>query len=257
MSTGTKLLRPWERDHLKCVFQDEAHAARQVMKVIDGKKCNFEGGCKPCNCECSFPRGPAGPEGPLGCDGPFGPCGDQGGLGMDGMAGNPGPDGPCGPKGDCGPCGIPGLPASAGEPGPDGVGALDGNDGNPGPQGPVGEDGDVGDTGIKGYSGVAGPDGFQGAPGIAGPKGQKGEIGVPGDVLLNIAGPSARTRRSRDSAQHQLYLDETRRIQRRDVSVAEAINAANAQMREQKRQVSILHFGLDKNIVYFRTVWKI
>ena len=49
-----------------------------------GNKCKFDGGCKPCNCECAFPRGPAGPVAEMGCDGAPGACGPNG---MDGMAG--------------------------------------------------------------------------------------------------------------------------------------------------------------------------
>ena len=35
----------------------------------NSKKCIKYGECKPCNCECEFPRGPAGEKGPPGCQG--------------------------------------------------------------------------------------------------------------------------------------------------------------------------------------------
>ena len=139
-----------------------AAAAREVMELVNNKKCNFRGKCEPCNCDCEFPRGPSGPKGEPGCQGGDG-C--QGGLGLEGRMGAPGDKGPAGirgPKGECGPCGVPGLPSSMGEPGPTGVEGVDGVPGTPGPQGDEGEKGAKGAKGVKGYNGADGQEAFQG-----------------------------------------------------------------------------------------------
>ena len=70
-----------------------------VANLVNEKKCIKHGECKPCDCECSFPRGPAGPEGPPGCEGGCGPKGDAGNPGKNGANGERGPDGDDGPKG--------------------------------------------------------------------------------------------------------------------------------------------------------------
>ncbi|CAG5088432.1 Oidioi.mRNA.OKI2018_I69.PAR.g11840.t1.cds [Oikopleura dioica] len=150
-------------------------AARDVFDFVGQKECYHNGGCKPCNCECDLPRGPAGEEGALGCDGAQGPCGDSGNPGKDGVDGPAGPPGPRGTPGPCGPCGRPGLPGTGGEIGPDGGDGMDGNPGVVGLQGPTGPPGEQGDAGIRGYSGVHGNQGRNGPDGKQGEKGEKGQ----------------------------------------------------------------------------------
>lgn len=201
-------------------------AARDVFDFVGQKECYHNGGCKPCNCECDLPRGPAGDEGALGCDGAQGPCGDAGNPGKDGVDGPAGPPGPKGPPGPCGPCGIPGLPGTGGEIGPDGGDGMDGNPGVVGPQGPTGPPGEQGDPGIRGYSGVHGNQGHNGPDGKQGEKGEKGQPGLPGDVLLNVA--NTRLRRETNG----MGMENLREMHRqRRESVAEAISAANDQIR--------------------------
>ena len=74
-------------------------AAREVARHVNSKKCVKHGACKPCNCECEFPRGPTGEAGPPGCDGVQGPCGQDGIIGKAGMDGAKGPTGDIGPQG--------------------------------------------------------------------------------------------------------------------------------------------------------------
>lgn len=229
----------------------EAVAAREVMEMISANKCNYSGQCKPCNCECDFPRGSAGEQGPPGCEGIRGECGDSGVPGKSGIDGEQGEPGIVGPKGQCGPCGIPGFPGSRGEPGPSGVDGIDGNFGMNGVQGPSGPPGVEGAKGIKGYKGAPGQDGMQGPDGIRGDKGVVGQIGVPGDVILNIGGPSGnpkfatanRNKRSTSNelddiveALSEINLGEVVSRWKRQNNVAAGIAAANEEFRSKETQ---------------------
>ena len=210
----------------------------------------FSGQCKPCNCECSFPRGPAGVQGPPGCEGIRGDCGEagiQGKSGIDGLQGEPGI---AGPKGQCGPCGMPGFPGSRGEPGPSGFDGIDGNLGMNGIQGPSGPPGVAGAKGVKGYKGAPGQDGMQGPDGIKGEKGLVGQQGVPGDVILNIGGSggnpkfvkSSRNKRSTSNeiddiveALSEINLGEVVSRWKRQNNVAAGIAAANEEFRSKEK----------------------
>jgi len=159
-------------------------AAREVSHHVKSKKCVHFGACRPCNCECQFPRGPAGEQGPQGCQGQRGECGSPGRGGKDGLDGDQGEIGERGAVGEKGDCGEPGVP---GEKGPKGPPALQGEPAETGPEGehgergPCGEPGDAGDKGFPGQPGPMGPPGPRGEPGKAGKKGEKGPIG---DVVL-------------------------------------------------------------------------
>ena len=163
---------------------DVVDAAREVANIINQKKCVKHGECKPCNCECAFPRGPAGAEGEDGCNGQSGPCGDAGLPGSDGLPGKNGPMGDRGIRGIKGDCGDPGFP---GEKGPPGDPAPTGVDANVGPEGLPGDRGDIGepgDTGVKGFAGTVGPMGDPGKLGDPGPAGSPGPAGEPGGLIL-------------------------------------------------------------------------
>ena len=169
---------------------DMVDAAREVGNIIHQKKCIKHGECKPCNCECKFPRGPAGLEGPLGCDGTMGECGDAGTPGKNGLAGNDGKEGDEGIKGIKGDCGDPGFPGNPGPPGdatPPGADADVGPCGLPGERGEQGEPGDGGD---KGFPGVAGPMGDPGPIGDDGAAGEPGPQGPAGGLIIQNLGNS-------------------------------------------------------------------
>ena len=159
-------------------------AAREVAHHVKSKKCVHFGACRPCNCECEFPRGPAGEQGPPGCEGQRGECGTPGNAGKDGLAGRKGKlgeQGKPGEKGECGDPGIPGNPGPPGIPATRGAPADTGPEGEHGERGPCGEPGEPGDKGFPGQAGPMGPPGPRGEPGI---QGKRGETGPIGDVVL-------------------------------------------------------------------------
>lgn len=159
-------------------------SSRAVADLISAYTCEKRGECKPCNCVCDLPRGPAGDHGLIGCEGQRGECGDKGEQGPEGLGGTPGPQGELGPKGPKGDCGLPGA---NGGPGKTGLAASIGIDAKEGPQGdngPRGPKGDKGDNGVEGFAGVGGEMGDPGPRGNPGPDGDKGPDGAPGDLFL-------------------------------------------------------------------------
>ena len=183
-------------------------AAREVARHVNSKKCVKHGACKPCNCECEFPRGPTGETGPPGCDGTQGPCGEDGIEGRAGMDGPKGPTGDIGAQGPKGECGEPGLP---GENGRDGVPATPGQPAELGPQGEHGDRGPCGPPGEKGKTGYNGNDGPPGEPGKVGPPGVPGTDGIPGavgDVVLEDNGRAEKLDDDRYMAKIREYIRE-------------------------------------------------
>ena len=159
-------------------------AAREVARHVQSKKCVKYGECKPCNCDCEFPRGPAGKPGKEGCQGQRGECGLPGIPGKNGLPGETGPLGDPGPKGQKGECGDPGIPGEKGPPGHPAESGKRADCGPPGVPGDRGECGEPGKEGMKGYPGNKGPMGENGPMGPKGHPGEKGVQGDAGDIVL-------------------------------------------------------------------------
>ena len=197
---------------------DVVDAAREVGNIINQKKCVKHGECKPCNCECSFPRGPAGPEGEDGCLGQQGKCGDPGLPGTDGMPGENGPMGEEGTKGIEGDCGDPGMPGEKGPPGepaPIGADAHVGPEGLPGDRGEVGEPGDAGKKGFEGAVGPVGdpgPLGDCGIPGEAGPPGEAGGLILQNGRTSEVMSPEKYMEAIRTIVQEWMEKEENKEI---------------------------------------------